>query len=200
MKKSVFVLAVIVSLFFVGVTNVQAKDMSGRFGIGVDGSLHPSSDRGLAFTYYFHKYFGAQFYTSANVRSTTTNAAQGGDVTQTISDWLFGARVMVPAILTKEVNLVGLLGFNVGGEKSAIEQGSKTNENSYTTFWIDFGMRPEWFINDHFSIHTQLGMTFHFITEDEAEFLQEVKKTSGIEFRFAGIRDLSAQIGFTFYL
>ncbi len=200
MKRWFAFILLVILISFGMATTLQARDMKGYFGMGTDGILEPNTLRGVGFTYYFHRYFGVQLLGATAIRHIQTDETDGTESSETHKEWLASVRGFVPFILTEHVNISGLLGFNIRGWSRDIPHESE--DPSYLTFSMDLGVRPEWFINEHFSIHTQIGMSMRFITEGEATAIDGKPKdsSSGVEFRLGGLTDLSAQLGFTFYL
>ena len=59
---------------------------------------------------------------------------------------------------------------------------------------IGLAIRPEWFVNQHFSIHTQVGIAISLLNEDNSAFSE-----GGVNVHIFETGDLLGQAGFTFY-
>ena len=175
MKKFILSLGLFLLLFAGFAVDASAKDMSRRFGLGVDSTIssYATDGRGLSFIYVINKYFGMQFIFGLN--TTTADVKRhlsGGEIKPydtTIIDWNVSFRALIPIILTAEANLTGVVGFTASGRST--DDFKTTNEayqqyNDGYQFSIDLGVRPEWFVTEHISIHTQLGIGINIITDD----------------------------------
>ncbi|MBO4350493.1 MAG: hypothetical protein J6A01_06070 [Proteobacteria bacterium] len=178
MKKLILTIGLFLLVFAGLATDASAKDMSRRFGIGVDSTIsnYAGDGRGLSFIYVINKYFGMQVIFGMNTTSVDLNKKVGTGSNSkiekyetTIIEWNVSFRALIPIVLTSEANLTGVVGFTASGTSS---DGFKTYNESYLKyndgyqFSIDLGVRPEWFVTEHISIHTQLGIGINIITDD----------------------------------
>lgn len=71
---------------------------------------------------------------------------------------------------------------------------SPTGEDESSSLAIQLGIRPEWFVNENLSFHTQVGIVFSILSEDNSGFSE-----GGINVNIFGTSDLLGASGFTFY-
>ena len=219
MKKSILSLLLFFVVLLGFTANAQAKDMTRRFGLGVDSTIskYATDGRGLSAIYVINKYFGMQLIfgvglTKANVK------VDNGEFDSTITDWSVSLRGLIPIVLSADVNLTGVVGFAASGRAAG---GFKTRDEAYQQyndgyqFSIDLGVRPEWFVSDHFSIHTQVGIGIDIITSSGSALNAGLKNgnndnkdngevhlstnASGVSVSFFKNVDLVGQAGFTFW-
>lgn len=69
-----------------------------------------------------------------------------------------------------------------------------TGEDESSSLAIQLGIRPEWFVNENLSFHTQVGIVFSILSEDNSGFSE-----GGINVNIFGTSDLLGASGFTFY-
>lgn len=212
MKKSIlsFVLFLLVLTGFS--FNASAKDLSMRFGAGADSTISKYADdgRGVSAVFYVNRYFGLQVIFGLNMTKAEVTADEGKFDT-TITEWNASLRALIPIMMTNDVNLTGVVGFSASGRasdgfKSRIEEFQKYNDGYQ--FSIDLGIRPEWFVTEHFSIHTQVGIGIDIITENGAALntgldssggVHHSTKASGVSMSFFKNVDLVGLAGFTFW-
>lgn len=183
----------------------QAKDMAGRFGVGADSTLGWNvtggigsngaelagvGNKGLSVVYYITKMFGLQLI----LGSTVATVSFDGDKDTLAHRTGVGFRALVPIAFTNEVNLTGVVGFSGVFQSTEVTVGDSSNDNSVNFISFDLGLRPEWFITDHFSIHTQVGISIALINEDHVG-----DTGSGVGFDIFGNADLLGDAGFTFW-
>ncbi|MBQ9394835.1 MAG: hypothetical protein IJU23_04880 [Proteobacteria bacterium] len=222
MKK--YILSISLFLFFlVGLAvDASAKDMSRRFGLGIDSTISSYGDdgKGVSAVYNINKYIGLQLIFGLNTTSAKLTQEEPGvgfsqgDKT-TIVNWNVALRGLIPLVLASDVNLTLVVGFSAsgrssGGFKSDVAQYLQYNEGYQ--FAIDIGVRPEYFFSDHFSIHTQVGIGMNIITDGGTKvqtvlkndkngngLVKETQKTSGVEVDFFKNVDLVGMAGCTFW-
>ncbi|MCL2326496.1 MAG: porin family protein [Proteobacteria bacterium] len=216
MKKFLLSLTLFAVLLSCFAASADAKDMSRRFGIGVDSSIsrYDGDGRGLSIVYHINRYFGLQAIFGLNVLTAKIDAEDSGrgDLNTTITNWNVSVRGLIPFVVTSDVNLNASVGFTANGRAS--DGFSSTNEahliyNDGYNFSIDLGIRPEWFINDHFSIHTQVGIGITFLTKSGSAVVPGftnkdptvtlTTKASGASMDFFKNADLLGMAGFTFW-
>lgn len=69
-----------------------------------------------------------------------------------------------------------------------------TGDDESSSLAIQLGIRPEWFVNENLSFHTQVGIVFSILNEDNSGFSE-----GGINVNIFGTSDLLGASGFTFY-
>lgn len=203
------VLALCCALVVLASPVVEARDLSGRFGLGADGSLgwkhlSPSlsseaqsldgtevGNTGLSLVYYFTPMFGLQLIVGSTLTTVTAEAEVQGFAHRTG----VALRALVPFALTDEVNLAGVFGLS-GVFASFDNYGADMGAAEGMYLSLDVGLRPEWFVTDHFSLHTQLGLVISLLTEDN---LGVPPAGRGVTIDVFGSADLLGQAGFTFW-
>jgi hypothetical protein len=198
-------------------TDASAKDMSRRFGIGVDSTIssYAEDGRGLSAVYVINKYFGLQAIFGLNMTTaeiTDDRTEPNGKYDTTIIEWNVALRGLIPIVLSSDVNLTAVVGFSASGRASdgfysSDERYSKYNDGFQ--FAIDLGVRPEWFVSEHFSLHTQVGIGINIITSNGSELQTGLSKNngtaynstnaSGVEVDFFKNVDLLGMAGCTFW-
>ncbi len=224
MKKFLLILSLFL-FFVVGIAaDASAKDMSRRFGLGVDSAIssYAGDGRGISAIYQFNKYFGLQLLFGLNTTTATLKEDIGstdfmsGHKT-TIIDWNVSIRGLIPIVMSNDVNLVGVVGFSASGRSTDGFKADTSRNDSWGAyndgyqFSIDLGVRPEFFLSEHFSIHTQVGIGINIITEGGATqntFLDNYDgkgqvahstKASGVSVDFFKNVDLLGMAGCTFW-
>ena len=198
-------------------TDASAKDMSRRFGVGVDSTIssYAEDGRGLSAVYVINKYFGLQAIFGLNLTTaeiTDDRTEPNGKYDTTIIEWNVALRGLIPIVLSSDVNLTAVVGFSASGRASdgfysSDERYSKYNDGFQ--FAIDLGVRPEWFVSEHFSLHTQVGIGINIITSNGSELQTGLSKNngtaynstnaSGVEVDFFKNVDLLGMAGCTFW-
>lgn len=198
-------------------TDASAKDMSRRFGVGVDSTIssYAEDGRGLSAVYVINKYFGLQAIFGLNMTTaeiTDDRTEPNGKYDTTIIEWNVALRGLIPIVLSSDVNLTAVVGFSASGRASdgfysSDERYSKYNDGFQ--FAIDLGVRPEWFVSEHFSLHTQVGIGINIITSNGSELQTGLSKNngtaynstnaSGVEVDFFKNVDLLGMAGCTFW-
>ncbi|MBR4986723.1 MAG: hypothetical protein IKY83_13400 [Proteobacteria bacterium] len=220
MKKVILTISLLL-LFFTGLAaDASAKDMSRRFGIGIDSTISEfaGDGRGISAVYNINKFFGLQAIFGLNVtkaeviNATANNAIVSGKYDTTIIRWNVSIRGLIPVWIASDVNLTAVVGFTASGTASdgfysADEKWSKYNDGYQ--FSIDLGLRPEWWISDNFSIHTQVGIGIDIITDNGAALAVGLSKenengyvstnASGVSVDFFKNVDLMGMAGCTFW-
>lgn len=198
-------------------TDASAKDMSRRFGVGVDSTIssYAEDGRGLSAVYVINKYFGLQAIFGLNMTTaeiTDDRTEPNGKYDTTIIEWNVALRGLIPIVLSSDVNLTAVVGFSASGRAS---DGFYSNDERYSKyndgfqFAIDLGVRPEWFVSEHFSLHTQVGIGINIITSNGSELQTGLSKdngtaynstnASGVEVDFFKNVDLLGMAGCTFW-
>ena len=206
MKKFALIIALTFGLVLATTSFASAKDMTGRFGIGADSNLGWSSGgsstglgstydtKGLSLVYYVSKMFGLQIIAGAQFKS----ASDDNDADYSFNAFGLAVRGLIPVALTNDVNLDAVVGFSF--INSGWEEGpsSASADDSANMISFELGIRPEWFITDHFSVHTQVGIAFSLLDEDNSG--RPDSGYSGFDMNIFANPDLLGQAGFTFYM
>lgn len=192
----------------------HAKDLAGRFGLGADSTLgwtrvdridtgrRDVGNTGLSLVYYITDRIGLQLIASSVV---TTETLEGIDPAtgEPYGEGLayqagVGVRALIPVALTSEVNLTAVVGFSGVFAGSDARTDDPDDDPSPMFFSFDLGVRPEWFVTDHFSLHTQLGVAISLLNEDNVPAPDAVD-ASGVTADLFGNADLLGNAGFTFW-
>ena len=217
MKKILTITIIASMLSLLAYNNAEAKDLTRRFGIGVDSGLSnfydgspesvANSNRGISVKYFFQRYIGIQLITA--VRTITAKGDKvgtAGNYNLSKTFWNVSLRALVPIALAQDVNLNAIAGFTAAGVDGGTEEIGTAAEwrtlkqDSVTRFFVDLALQPEWFASEHFSLHTQVGLAISIITSDNgiAGKLTDTK-AKGADFDFFQNANLLGQAGFTFY-
>ncbi|MFA5625842.1 MAG: hypothetical protein WC966_12470 [Bradymonadales bacterium] len=211
MKKLILGCGILLMAITLFAVDASAKDMSRRFGLGVDSALsdHFGKMKGISAIYNINRYFGMQLIFGVN----TTGVKYGKGGSNTRVDWHVSLRGLIPFALSSDVNLSAVVGFTASG--TANDGYRYSGPLSYDegrdgyNFSIDLGVRPEWFVSEHFSLHTQVGLGISILTgkntkasrvpEDDNNALQYVGDAEGVNANFFSNADLFGMAGFTFW-
>ena len=97
---------------------------------------------------------------------------------------------------------IGLFGIFTTGTNNysntfTTPAGTQTNTGSdnVNSIAISLGIRPEWFVNENLAFHTQVGIVFSILNEDNSGFSE-----GGVNVQLFQTADLLGQAGFTFYI
>ena len=217
MKKSLLSFGLIV-LFILGFAcTASAKDMSRHFAVGVDSTIskYHGDGRGVSALYQINKFFAIQLIFAMDTTSVDVEGKYEDKFKTNITNWNVSVRGILPFVTSADVNLSGVVGFTASGTSSdGFEPADYTNpalmkyKDGYQ-FSIDLGIRPEWFVTDHFSLHTQVGIGINIITKSSATASPGLSKNtgevtlsskaSGVNVDFFKNADLFGMAGFTFW-
>ncbi|MEZ4322665.1 MAG: hypothetical protein R3F61_34680 [Myxococcota bacterium] len=174
------------------------KDLSGRFGIGADSSLgffngntaEPTDLPGLSLVYHATKIFGVQL-----ILNTDLAQARFGPGNDRFTNVQFGVGVrgLINVALTDDVNLSIPIGVTAVHNRFT-DNVDFTDDVLQTFVATEVGLRPEWFLVENLSIHTQVGIVFSVLNEDDSGF-----SDGGVHVNVFGAGDLLGNAGFTFY-
>jgi hypothetical protein len=190
-------------------TPAQAKDMTGRFGLGADtplgffsqgaptparpfGSFDELTVPGLSAVFQISEIVGMQLIFSMQFQNGDS-AAGASTLSYGMNRWGVTLRGIFATALSDEVNLGLVGGFTLMGQ-NAKEDGVGTFDKSAMFFSAEAGLRPEWFITDYLSIHTQVGITFSLLNSDNSGY-----SDGGFNLNFFQNADLLGNAGFTFW-
>ncbi len=218
MMKKYFLSFCLFALFLAGfAVDASAKDMSRRLGVGVDSTIseYHGDGRGLSVIYNINKYFGLQLIFGLDMTKADVFDDKEQEFDSTVVDWSVSLRGIIPFAVSTEVNLNAVVGFTASGTSSdGFEPASYTNPTQMKykdgyQFSFDLGIRPEWFVTDHFSIHTQVGIGINIITDDGSTASAGLSPTTGdvilssnakgVDVNFFKNADLVGEAGFTFW-
>ena len=193
--KRIATIAVVAAALSLSST-ASAKDMSGRMGIGADSSLSvfnpgsspsssPTTIPGISIVYQSSRVFGIQAILAyARVSQTV------GDEDLSASDTVLALRAIYSLLHTSNTS-VGVVGGIAIDRQSQSFAGMS---DSVTHLAFEVGVRPEWFVSDWFSIHTQVGVSFTSFSESN-----DGADDGGSHMSVFGSADLLGSAGFTFY-
>lgn len=214
MKKWILSLSLFALIFTAFAVDASAKDMSRRFGLGVDSSISKfaTDGRGISAVYNINRYFGLQVIFGLNTIAAKIEA-ENAKFDTTITEWNFSLRALIPFVVSADVNLTAVIGFSGNGRASGFNTANNTAVNNQYIdgyqFAIDLGLRPEWFITEHFSIHTQVGLGITILTHsgsvpvagigETSEDVSFSTKASGAAVDFFSNADFLGMAGFTFW-
>lgn len=198
------------------IPDASAKDMSRRFGVGVDSPISQYADdgHGVSIVYSINKYFSMQLiFGVATYHADVENPNDSSKTVEAnITDWNVSIRGLIPIVMSADVNLEGVVGFTASGRASDGFKASKEEYQKYNdgyNFSIDLGLRPEWFVTEHFSLHTQVGIGINIITRDGTKMNPGLSDSTGTAFtntKAKGVQvdffknvDVLGMAGFTFW-
>ena len=228
MKKALLSLVMFFVVLVGFASNALAVDLTRRFGVGVDSTISDFLDdgRGVSAVFYVNKFFGLQVIFGIETLTAKINKPEQNRVDNstgkkntieytgfdtTITEWTASLRGLIPVVLTKDVNLTAVVGFTASGRSSDGFKSANPDYMKYNDgyqFSIDLGIRPEYFFNDRFSIHTQVGIGISIITENGSAIVYGLSDSneafastsgSGAHMSFFKNVDLLGQAGFTFW-
>lgn len=195
MKRTVAIAVVAAALALSSTAN--AKDMTGRFGIGADttlgfatsshggvGSESTFSIPGISIVYQSSKIFAIQL-----IFGVFRVSSSEMDVDQSQTDMLIAGRAIYQLLHTSNtsVGVVGGLAIN----RQSYSFGDMSDSATHLAFEV--GIRPEWFISEWLSFHTQVGIAITLLNED-SPFAE-----GGTNINVVGNANLLGNAGFTFY-
>ena len=213
MQRLVVALAALtaVSASLIPLAPAHAKDMTGRFGLGAASPIgfflhreptvkEPFLDfaelttPGLSAVFQISEIIGLQLIFSMQFQSADTGTGGGGGSTlsYSLNSWGVSLRGIFATALSDEVNLGVVGGFTVMG-RGATEDVSAIDASAIF-FSGEAGLRPEWFITDYLSIHTQIGVSFSLLNSDNSGF-----SDGGFNINIFQNADLLGNAGFTFW-
>ena len=180
-----------------------AADEPGSFGMGADTALGwavPATDAtvdvrqqlrvpGLSIVYQATDWFGLQLIFGAGF---VTGIDDGPDENRT--SWGLAVRAILGTSLGESARLGFPVGFSILGARTKPDGGDAGSERAYG---IEFGIRPEWFVTDHLSFHTQVGVVLSILDEDYAASLGG--DNLGVVFDLFGNANLLGNAGFTWW-
>lgn len=217
MKKAFLSLSLILVFVLGFACQASAKDMSRHFAFGVDSTIskYHGDGRGISALYQINKFFALQMIFGIGVTSVNVDGKYEDHFKSTVTDWNISLRGIIPFLETAEVNVSAVVGFTASGTSSdGFEPADYTDpalmkyKDGYQ-FSIDLGIRPEWFVTDHFSLHTQVGLGINIVTHGSSTASAGLNnktgevvlssKASGVSVDFFKNADLFGMAGFTFW-
>lgn len=184
MTKAIFSKVTVALLILgLGAGAASAKDMGGKFGIGLNQSLTGGST-GLAANYWIGNFkLGAIL--GFDIFSPN---ADGADPATNLD---FGVQGLFAIARANNVNLNTGLRFTLGFVDTGV-----ANADTQTSFGFEIPLEAEYFFDDHFSILGHVGLVINIIPEEGDAFGSGL--TDGIQFGF-GTGGFSGGVGFNFY-
>ena len=185
-------------IFGVFASDAMAKDMSRRFGVGVDSAMSSFADdgRGLSVVYNINKFFAMQLILGVSTYNADVVDHNDKSNEVSITEWNVSIRGIIPIVLSSDVNLGAIVGFTASGRASG---GFKASAPEFAHY------------NDgyDFSIHTQVGIGITILTENGSALSAALSKSqgtaeystkaSGAHVDFFKNVDLLGMAGFTFW-
>jgi hypothetical protein len=162
----------------------MAEDVTGRVGIGFDTAITGAT--GVSATYGVVPRVAVQ---GIYAFESESGGGMMGDTSSTVIE--IGARGIFSFIQRGHVG-VGLVG-GLGILRSSFESGGVSNAS--TEISIELGLRPEWFVTEHFSVHGSFGA--RFASSDGSS--EVAIGDGGVLVNIFGAADLLGNAGFTFY-
>lgn len=168
MRRTAAILAVVMATWTVAAP-AEAKDTSGRVGLGGDTALGwaavGSTDSltlfdarvpGVSLVFGISNMFSLQAI--AGVSYGKDDASDTGVVI-----WNTALRAIIAFELSQAVNLGLVFGVGLSGLRINPDPGPHSS-GIYGT--IEAGLRPEWFVNDNFSLSTQVGFAIAILDDE----------------------------------
>lgn len=183
-------------------TSAYAKDMTGRVGVGADTTLGFASSNGsssagsflggqqssgISVVYQATSVFGIQLILGTNIISST---ADGSDASAT--DMSVGLRGIMALLTRGDLTVQGIGGLGYNSTSADDDMGMEVFDSSALS--IELGIRPEWFVSQHLSLHTMIGISIAILNEDSAGI-----SDGGTDVNLFGADTLLGSAGFTFY-
>lgn len=176
------------SLIALAAPAAQAKDMPGKFGLGYVETL--GGVRGLDIQYYVHRHFGLEAVLGLDYISSK-------DLSPMAFKMSIGGRYNVAR--AKDANFgVGLrANIGVGGKDYiTVNYPEIANPELSVHFNLEIPLIFEYFLSNHFSIFTQVGLLIDFVPEKGAVLTDGAAGTTEVHF---GATSLSSLLGATFW-
>lgn len=200
MRRTISLWAIALGIWAAIGASAEAKDMSGRFGMGADTalgwnalgttdalSLDPTIP-GLSMVYQVSENFGLQAIFGIGLfkqdepddKAVTWNTALRGIVSISVSD---------------EVNFGLVFGAGISGFRLNPEIGGHVS-----AIWVsvEAALRPEWFVTDWLSLHTQVGIALAFV-DDELSAVFPGSDDGAVGANLFANANLIGNAGFTFW-
>lgn len=187
MKRLLSVLLV-VSALIAAAPVASAKNLGGKFGLGYTETL--GGVRGLDIQYYVTQYLGLEavlgldYISSEKLAPLTFKMALGGKFN---------------IARAKNANFGLGLRFNLGfanADYFTAKLSSGEAERGSTHFNVEIPFFFEYFLSNHFSLHTQLGLLIDIIPKDGAVLTGGSPENTEIHF---GMPGLMGSLGATFW-
>ncbi len=180
----------------------QAKDMGGRFGVGVDTALGWAAAQnvdsttpdfgfrlpGLALTMDVSSGFGLQVMGGVLMRNDDASNAR-------TTAWTAAVRGLIRVEISEDVHLDGVLGFGLAGGRFNPEFGDTLRSRIFT---IEVGLRPQYFVTENLSLHTQIGFAIAIFSDDD--YSLGPGEDGALSIDIFGNANLLANAGFTYWL
>ncbi len=200
MRSSIRLWAIALGVWATASASAEAKDMSGRFGLGADTalgwnalgttdafSLDPAIP-GVSLVYHVNESFGMQVLFGVGM-------FKQDEPDDKLVTWNTALRGIVNVSVSDEVSLGLVLGAGISGFRLNPEVGSHVS-----AIWVsvEAALRPEWFITDRFSLHTQVGVALAFV-DDELSEVVPGSNDGAVGANLFANANLIGNAGFTFW-
>ncbi|MEM9193295.1 MAG: hypothetical protein AAGF12_29235 [Myxococcota bacterium] len=141
-----------------------------RFGVGLEGSIAPNPTiqvgdedialPGLSFIYRYSRSFSTQVLIGVGWSRNRTD--RPAETETSITALQAGLRAHFVPVVYGPFRLGLVVGALFRGRFGGSDAAMLTNNENRRGFSAEAGLRPEWFVVDHLSLHTQLGVAFVF--------------------------------------
>lgn len=182
----------------------HAKDMSGKMGIGVEGTLgfrpapsvyfDSSAHQVLRLPAFSFVYPVSPLFHVQALAGAAFAAGSGSDAAYQLGVTLRG--IYMGIILSEVVHLTIPFGLGytlVAGPSTDFQGNASSTTNHY--FHLEVALRPEWFITDYISVHTQAGAVISLLTGGQS--IVGPAYDPGVGVTLFANTNLLAQAGFT---
>ncbi len=189
MRRTLAALAVCAGLAVAVAPAAHAKEMNGKTGIGAEGPIASNGDENLTGLSVVRGLpaFNIQGIVMLN------RISDSGDSDGSFTQLIFMPRILFPFITEGNavVHIVGGLGLE------RITLSANDESESRTTIIIEGGVRPEWFVTEFISFHTQVGLAIIMVGDNE--LLESIFGPGGTGITFLSNAHLIGNAGFTFF-
>jgi hypothetical protein len=216
MRRCSFVsVAGAVLLALAGASTAHAEELGGRFGLGADAALGLSADTilvrgrtdsevlrqsfrvpGLSASFYLTDFLGLQLIAALSQDSGDLFVAPDGSVfteETTVTTAGVAFRVLLALLREDEVHLSIAAGASVLWSEVGF-----ANAPDYQQYRLgaEVSARPEWFVSESFSLHTQIGVSFAIYDLFPGMM---PNNRGGIDLQVFGNANLLGNAGFTWW-
>jgi len=186
-------------------TPKEAEAKRGQFGIGVESALgfrpapsdyNSGADQGLQLPSFSFTYAASPLFHMQVLAGTRLALGSGSPATIALSLTLRGLYMGIP--LSDSLSLVIPFGLGYALNRAPGINPATGLADSVTSHFLhlEVGLRPEWFITDYFSIHTQAGVVVSLLLGNQGNQGFATYDPGVAIWAFAG-SDLMAKAGFT---
>ena len=180
MKKILFLTMLVIFFSF---SSIHAKGMKGKFGLGYEHTIGGAN--GINLIFWFHKHLSAEIIFGMNFASL-----EGGNATTIYS--ALGTRYNFAR--AKQVNLGIGPRFVFGYCKNNCIAG-----DSSINFALEVPFIIEYFLTNHFAIHTNFGFVIDIISDKSPVLNKDIPYSETTVFHAFDNSGLMGNLGMTFY-